>query len=100
MFGLGATELIVIGVIALIFIGPKKLPELARSLGRGLNEFNRAKNDFMDSVREGEQEAGKEASKEGGHAHEAPVQKRLEERAINSTKPTKAKTAKGKKDTL
>jgi len=42
MFGIGMTELLVILAIALIVIGPKKLPELARSLGKGLAEFRRA----------------------------------------------------------
>jgi Tat protein translocase TatB subunit len=42
MFGIGMTELLVILAIGLIVIGPKKLPELARSLGKGLAEFRRA----------------------------------------------------------
>jgi TatA/E family protein of Tat protein translocase len=42
MFGIGMTELLVILTIGLIVIGPKKLPELARSLGKGLAEFRRA----------------------------------------------------------
>ncbi|MFQ5477776.1 MAG: twin-arginine translocase TatA/TatE family subunit [Candidatus Binatia bacterium] len=46
MFGLGPTELIVILVIALLVIGPKKLPDLARSLGKGLAEFRRATSDI------------------------------------------------------
>ena len=50
MFGLGATEVIVILVLALIFIGPKKLPELAKGLGKGLREFQKAKDDLMTQV--------------------------------------------------
>ena len=42
MFGIGMTELLVILTIALLVIGPKKLPELARSLAKGLAEFRRA----------------------------------------------------------
>ena len=42
MFNIGMTELLVILTIGLIVIGPKKLPELARSLGKGLAEFRRA----------------------------------------------------------
>jgi len=45
-------ELIVILVIALIVIGPQKLPDLARSLGKGLAEFRRATDDFKRSVDE------------------------------------------------
>ncbi len=41
MFGLGAPELIIILVVALIIFGPKKLPELGKSLGQGIREFRR-----------------------------------------------------------
>jgi len=51
MFGsLGMPELIVIFVIALIVFGPRKLPELGRSLGRGIAEFKKATNDFQSSL--------------------------------------------------
>ena len=50
MFGLGAGELAIIGVAALIFIGPKKLPELAKGLGKGIREFQKAKDDIKDQI--------------------------------------------------
>lgn len=50
MFGLGAGEVLLILVFALIFIGPKKLPELAKSLGKGIREFQKAKDDLMTQV--------------------------------------------------
>jgi Tat protein translocase TatB subunit len=46
MFGIGTPELIIIFVIALIIIGPKKLPDLARALGRGMAEFRKATSDI------------------------------------------------------
>ena len=44
--GLGTTELLFRLVIALIFFGPRKLPQLARSMGKGLTEFRKASDDF------------------------------------------------------
>lgn len=52
MFGLGFGELILIFLIALIFIGPKKLPELAKGLGQGLKEFQKAAKGFSDQLQE------------------------------------------------
>lgn len=52
MFGLGFAELVVICVLALIFIGPKKLPDLARALGRGFAEFKRATDEFKSTIQE------------------------------------------------
>jgi len=50
MPNLGPAELLVIMAIALIVFGPKKLPEIGKGLGNALREFNKARNDFMDSL--------------------------------------------------
>ncbi len=52
MFNIGFSELVVIGVIALIFIGPKQLPEIARTVGRFINELKRASDEAMGTFRE------------------------------------------------
>jgi sec-independent protein translocase protein TatA len=58
---IGMPELIVILVIALIIFGPRKLPELGKSLGRSLNEFKKASNDLQNTL---EQEIKIEEQKE------------------------------------
>jgi TatA/E family protein of Tat protein translocase len=48
--GLGTPELIIIFVVALIVFGPRKLPELGRSLGKSLSEFKRASNELRNTL--------------------------------------------------
>ena len=53
MPSIGIPELIIILVIALVIFGPKKLPELGQSLGRGIKEFRSATREVKDQVTEG-----------------------------------------------
>ena len=46
MFGLGTTELIIIGVIIIFLFGAKRIPEIGRGLGQSLKEFNKVKKDL------------------------------------------------------
>ena len=50
MFGISSIELLVILIIALVIIGPKKLPEVARTIGKGFSELKRAMDGMKDTV--------------------------------------------------
>jgi Tat protein translocase TatB subunit len=62
MFGIGLPELIVIMVVALVVVGPSKLPELAKSLGRAFSEFRRMADEVKETIEE--EVAGTEAPQE------------------------------------
>ena len=50
VFGLGVPELLFILVLALLIFGPKRLPEIGRTLGRGMSEFRKASNDLKRTI--------------------------------------------------
>jgi len=58
MFGIGVQELIIIAIIALLIVGPKKLPDLAKTLGKGFRDFKNATEgvteDLKDALKEDE----------------------------------------------
>ena len=50
MFGIGFTEILLILIVALVIIGPEKLPELAKTIGKAFNEFKRTSNDIKRTI--------------------------------------------------
>lgn len=77
MFGIGTTELLVILVVALIVIGPSKLPDVMRTIGKGLAEFRRVSTDVKSTLetevrraeeKQRQEEAKKELFPESGAA--------------------------------
>jgi len=52
MFGIGLPEILVILVVALIVVGPSRLPELAKSLGKAFNEFKRMADEVKETIQE------------------------------------------------
>jgi len=52
MFGIGFQEMLIILVVVLIFFGPKRLPDLAKSLGKGIAEFKKASEEVKKSIDE------------------------------------------------
>ena len=63
MFGLGVQELMLILIIAMFFFGGKKLPEIAKGLGKGIREFKRASEGGADNEEEPHEEPKKVESK-------------------------------------
>jgi len=52
MFGIGMQELIIIAIIALLIVGPKKLPDLAKTLGKGFKEFRSAADGITEDIKQ------------------------------------------------
>ncbi len=50
MFGVGSSELIIILIIALLILGPKEIPKVARTIGKGMRELQRAKDELKKNI--------------------------------------------------
>jgi Tat protein translocase TatB subunit len=75
MFGIGTSEILIILLIALLVLGPNEIPKLAKTLGRGMRELERAKNELKDSIQfDLEEKETREAKKpeETGNGEAAP----------------------------
>jgi len=65
LFGMpGGSEWVLIFIVVLLLFGGKKIPELMRGLGSGIREFNTAKNDVKEKIREGMSEEPKKPTEE------------------------------------
>ena len=69
----GMQEMIVIFLIVLLLFGAKKIPELARGVGKGMGEFKKAKTDFEREIKEGEKEGEKEWEKSDDKTDSGPA---------------------------
>ena len=101
MLGIGMQEIIIILVVALIVIGPKKLPDLAKALGRAIGEFRRAADDLKENldingVREEKEKLMREFSKDKLSKN---IMTKKDKEPAKAEEPVKVeKTEKEKKD--
>ncbi len=91
MFGIGMPELMVIMVVALVVLGPKRLPEIARALGKGLAEFRRATSDVNEELRKAQRAIEEEARA----AETAARRSAAEKKAAAAVKPAEGTVAVG-----
>jgi len=97
MFGIGMPELILILALALIILGPRKLPEIARALGKGLAEFRKATDELKEEMRHLEDEI--ETPSPTAAADDKPSPGKTPEELSPATGPTPAPQESEKKPT-
>jgi TatA/E family protein of Tat protein translocase len=74
MFGIGMPELLVILAVALIVLGPTKLPEIARALGKGMAEFRRATDELKDEFHQLERDVEEPPSRSADAPEDQPAE--------------------------
>jgi len=79
MFGLGTTELIVIGVIVFLIFGAKRLPEIGKGLGGAIREFRQVKNEIGDM---GEDNKDERVDQEEGQKNPPTLESKLTEKVM------------------
>lgn len=99
MFGIGMPELMVILVIALIFIGPKKLPDLARALGKGMAEFRKATSEIKANLDIEEEVEGMEEVADSITGAIAEASEQTEPLVEEKSPPEEVSSSPEKKDT-
>jgi len=65
MFGIGVQELIIIAIIALLIVGPKKLPDLAKTLGKGFRDFKNATEGVSEDLKDALKDEDKPKADDG-----------------------------------
>jgi sec-independent protein translocase protein TatB len=89
MFGIGLPELVIILIVALLVVGPSKLPEVARSVGKALGQFRRMADDVKDTLA---LELDREEEKKGESKGESDGSGKLEgagEESLGAAAPTR-----------
>ncbi|MRR16754.1 MAG: twin-arginine translocase subunit TatB [Deltaproteobacteria bacterium] len=87
MFGIGFQELIIIAIIALLIVGPKKLPDLAKTLGKGFRDFKNATEgvteDLKDALKEDDKPKADEGLKDSLLLKKSDAEKAKDETSVN-----------------
>jgi TatA/E family protein of Tat protein translocase len=85
MFGLGVPEILLIMVVALIVFGPRKLPEIGRTLGKALGEFRKATDDLKNTI---EREVRIDELKQIGPSLVTPIESISRTEPVTELQPT------------
>jgi sec-independent protein translocase protein TatA len=92
VFGVGLPEMALILVLALLVFGPKKLPEIGRSLGKALTSFQKASKEFEEELKREAQQVEKAVSSPMKAALETEPPKALSPQDSNATEEAKSST--------